>query len=89
MNTKIVDVKEFNNDKVGILVEVVLIEMMIIFAILNLINEAFLPALYVIISMILFTMAYNNIKMFKKKYMTPIYIIIGFFVLITTFLEYM
>ncbi len=89
MNTKIVDVKEFKNDRVGILVEVVLIEMMIIFSILNLINEAFLPALYIIISMILFTMAYNNIKIFKKKYMTPVYIITGLFVVITTFMEYL
>lgn len=89
MNTKIVDVKEFNNDKVGILVEVVLIEILIIFSIITLFSDLFMPTLYVIISMILFTMAYNNIKIFKKKYMTPVYIIVGLFVLITTFLEYM
>lgn len=89
MNTKIVDVKEFNNDKIGILVEVVLIEILIIFSIITLFSDLFMPTLYVIISMILFTMAYNNIKIFKKKYMTPVYIIVGLFVLITTFLEYM
>lgn len=89
MNTKIVDVKEFNNDKVGILIEVILIEMMIIFSIISLISDLFMPAVYIIVTMILFTMAYNNIKIFKKKYMTPIYIIVGLFVLITTLLEYM
>lgn len=89
MNTKIVDVKEFNNDKIGILVEVVLIEILIIFSIITLFSDLFMPTLYVILSMILFTMAYNNIKIFKKKYMTPVYIIVGLFVLITTFLEYM
>lgn len=89
MNTKIVNVKEFNNDKVGILVEVILIEMMIIFSIISLISDLFMPAVYIIVTMILFTMAYNNIKIFKKKYMTPIYIIVGLFVLITTLLEYM
>lgn len=88
MNTKVVEVKEFNNDKVGILVEVVLIEILIIFSIINLFNDAFMPTIYIILSMILFTMAYNNIKIFKKKFMTPVYIIVGLFVLITTFLEY-
>lgn len=88
MKTKIVDVKEYKNDRVGILVEVILIEMMIIFSVISLISELFIPTVYIIVTMILFTMAYNNIKIFKKKYMTPIYIIVGIFVLITTIMEY-
>lgn len=89
MNTKIVDLKEYSSKEVGLLVQVVLLELMLIFGIITLLSDAFLPAFYAIISMIMFTMAYNNKKFYKKKYMTPIYIIVGLFVAITTLVEYL
>ena len=88
MKTKVVELKEYSTNEVGLLVQVVLTELMIIFAIINLISDAFTPTFYTIISMIMFTMAYNNVKIYRRKYMTPIYIIIGLFVLITTIVEY-
>ena len=88
MKTKIVDLKEYSSKEVGLLVQVVLTELVLIFGIINLISSAFMPAFYAILSMILFTMAYNNVKFYKKRYMTSIYIIIGLFVAITTLLEY-
>ena len=88
MSTKVVDLKEYKSDQVGLLVQAVLTELMIIFGIINLISDALLPAFYTIISMILFTMAYNNIKFYKKKYMTSVYVIVGLFVAITTLVEY-
>jgi len=88
MSTKIVDIKEYKSDQVGLLVQAVLTELVIIFGVINLISDAFLPAFYAIISMVLFTMAYNNKRFYKKKYMTSIYLIIGLFVAITTLVEY-
>lgn len=88
MHTKIVDLKEYSSKKVGLLVQAILTELMIIFAIISLISKAFMPAFYAIIVMIMFTMAYNNIKFYKKKYMTSVYVILGLFVLITTIMEY-
>ena len=88
MKTKIVELKEYSSDDVGLLIQVVLTELMIIFAVINLISDALMPAFYVIVSMIMFTMAYNNIRIYKKRYMTPIYVIVGIFVLITTIVEY-
>ena len=88
MSTKIVDLKEYSSKEVGLLVQVVLTELVIIFGIINLISDALLPAFYAIISMIMFTMAYNNIKIYKKKYMTSVYVIVGLFVAITTLVEY-
>lgn len=88
MSTKVVDLKEYKSDQVGLLVQAILTELMIIFGIINLISDALLPAFYTIISMILFTMAYNNIKFYKKKYMTSVYVIVGLFVAITTLVEY-
>lgn len=88
MKTKIVDLKEYSSKEVGLLVQVVLTELVLIFGIIIIISEAFLPAFYAVISMVMFTMAYNNIKFYKKRYMTSIYIIIGLFVAITTIVEY-
>lgn len=88
MNTKIVDLKEYSSKEVGLLVQVVLTELMIIFAVISMISDAFMPAFYAIIVMIMFTMAYNNVKFFKKKYMTSLYTIVGLFVLVTTLMEY-
>jgi len=88
MNTKIIDLKEYKSDEVGLLVQVVLIELLLIFAIINLITDVFMPAFYAILTMIMFVMAYNNKKIYKKKYMTNVYIIVGIFVLISTLVEY-
>ena len=62
MNIKIVDLKEYSSKEVGLLVQVVLIELLLIFAIINLITDVFMPAFYAILAMIMFVMAYNNKK---------------------------
>ncbi len=89
MNTKIIDLKEYSSDEVGLLVQVVLIELLLIFAIINLITDIFMPAFYAILAMIMFVMAYNNQRIYKKKHMTKIYLIVGIFVTISTIVEYM
>lgn len=88
MNTKIIDLKEYSSKEVGLLVQVVLIELLLIFAIINLITNVFQPAFYVILAMIMFVMAYNNRIIYKRKYMTSVYTVVGVFVLITTLVEY-
>ena len=88
MKTKIVDLKEYSSKEVGLLVQVILTELVLIFGVINIISDAFMPAFYAIISMVMFTMAYNNIKFYKKKYMTSIYVMAGLFVAITTLVEY-
>ena len=88
MKTKIIDLKEYSSDEVGLLVQVVLIELLIIFAVINLITNVFMPAFYAILAMIMFTMAYNNKKIYKKKNMTMIYNIVGIFVVLSTLMEY-
>ena len=88
MNTKIIDLKEYSSKEVGLLVQAVLTELLLIFGIITLISAKFLPAFYAIISINMFVMAYNNNKFFHKKNMTSVYIIIGLFVTITTLVEY-
>ena len=88
MSTKIVNLKEYSNKEVGLLVQVVLIEILIIFGIISIFAKEFLDPLYVILGLIMFTMAYNNKKIFKKKYMTAIYIIVGIYVLLSALIGY-
>ena len=87
-DVKIVNLKEYSSKEVGLLVQFVLIEVLLVFAVLTLLVSEFLNAFYIILSLIMFTMAYNNKKFYKKKYMTGIYVIVGLFVLISTLLEY-
>ena len=88
MSTKVIDIKEYSSKEVGLLVQVVLTELLIIFGIISMFSKEFLGTMYAIISMVMFTMAYNNKKIYKKRNMTAIYIIIGLFVAITTIIEY-
>ncbi len=89
MHTKIVNLKEYSSKEVGLLVQAILTEILLIFLIISIISEAFTPALYSVIAMLMFTMSYNNKTFYKKKYMTWIYFIVGLFVAITTIVEYM
>lgn len=88
MKTKIVDIKEYSSKEVGLLTQAILTELLIIFAVIIIISDAFMPAFYAIIVMLMFNMAYNNKKFYKKKYMTSVYVVVGLFVAITTILEY-
>ena len=47
-----------------------------------------MPAFYAVLDMLMFTMAYNNKKIFKKKNMTFIYIALGIFIIMSTLVEY-
>ena len=87
MHTKIVDVKEYSNDEVSLFTQAILTELFIIFLIISIFTDIFKPVFYVIISLLMFNMAYNNAKFFKKKRMTIIYIVVGLFVLISTIME--
>ena len=90
MHTKVVDLKEYSNKEISLFIQVVLIAEMIIFAIINLItNNMFELVFYAIVSMIMFVMAYNNAKFYKKRYMTSVYIVVGIFVLVTTVMEHL
>ena len=88
MNTKVVEIKEYSNKEVGLLTQAILTELVLIFLVISILSSAFMPALYAILTLLMFNLAYNNIKIFRKRYMTSVYVITGLFVLITTIVEY-
>ena len=88
MNTKVIDLKYGSNDNIGLLIQVVLAEMTLIFSIMGLMEKLLMPIFYFVISMLLLCMAYNNKKIYKRKYMSGIYFYVAIFVIISTILEY-
>jgi hypothetical protein len=66
MNTKVVEIKEYSNKEVGLLTQAILTELVIIFLVITMLSNAFMPALYGILTMLMFNLAYNNIKIFRK-----------------------
>lgn len=87
MSIKTVKVKEYDNKEVSLLTQVILTEFVVIFGIISIFTDIFMPVFYIIISILLFNIAYNNYKVFKKKYMTAVYIIIGAYILVTTIMR--
>lgn len=64
-------------NELGILVEAILIVTMIYSLVLTLFMNEFQVLLNITIGLTLFSMAYNNEKISKKRYMTVLYVIFG------------
>lgn len=64
-------------NKVGIIVEGILLLCLLSVFILFLFRNEFKNLLYVVLSLTLFSMAYNNHKIYKTKPMTISYIVVG------------
>ena len=72
--------KEIN--EVGILVQVVLVVMLLYSLILTLFENDFQILLNIKLGLTLFSMAYNNQKVYKQKGMTICYVVVGIISLI-------
>ncbi|MBP3461186.1 MAG: hypothetical protein J6K21_02100 [Bacilli bacterium] len=80
---KLIDSKGRINH-LGLLIQVVLIVLFIIFAISNMFIKGLdLVANYILIAL-LFVMAYNNHTLYKRKAMTIVYISVSIILLVTT-----
>ena len=73
-------------DNIGIFLQCVLTSAVVISLITSIFIGPLLLVTYALTSLILFTLAYNNYTIYKRKYMTVIYFIFGFLVLISTFI---
>lgn len=87
MNTKVVEVHYFTKEKIGLILQLLLLIVLIIFGILYLLGKTEFIILESIIVLLLFIMAFNNKCTFKKKNMTILYLMIGIFMLISILLE--
>jgi len=86
-NVEVVELKLHNNKSVSLLIQFVLIILIAIFCVISFFIKELITVLYALLALTMFVMAYNNVKFFHKKYLTPVYIIVGIFVIISTILE--
>lgn len=73
-------------DELGIFLQVVLAAAVVISFITSLFIGPLLIVTYSLMSLILFALSYNNYTIYKRKYMTIVYFIFGFIVIIMTIL---
>ena len=77
---------EKNNDT-GLMIQFILIFWVLVFSIITLIEQSFFMGMEILISLTLFVMAYNNHKVFKRKYLTLIYIVVALILLASLFIK--
>ena len=65
-----------NND-LGFLIQALLCVSAVIFYIISIFEKSFLNASQILFSLALFAIAYNNHKIYKRKYFTILYIAFG------------
>lgn len=73
-------------DELGIFLQVVLASAVVISFITSLFIGPLLIVTYSLMSLILFVLSYNNYTIYKRKYMTIVYFIFGFIVMLMTIL---
>jgi hypothetical protein len=76
--------KKINN--LGIFLQAVLTAAVIISFITSLFIGPLLVVTYALMTLILFVLCYNNYTIYKKKYMTIIYFVVGILLLLITIL---
>lgn len=87
MNTKVVDVKFINKKQIGIAFQILFSILFVIFGVLYLINKSNKIIFYIILSLLLLSTAFNNHIIYKRKYMTLIYLISGLIVFVMALKE--
>ncbi len=69
---------------IGLVAQFVLCIICVILFIVSMFEKYFFVFAEIAVSLTLFVMAYNNVKTYKRKYFTVVYIIFGLFLLIST-----
>lgn len=87
-NVEIVEIKSFNSKKFTLYLQIVLSILLLVFGIIAMFfNSKFIPLAYLLLSLVLFVMAWNNFKIHNRKYMTIVYILFGIVTLISFITE--
>lgn len=87
-NVEVVEIKSFNSKKVLLYLQVFLSILLLIFGIITIFfNSDFMLGVYILLSLVLFMMAWNNYTIYKRKYVSILYTLFGFITLISFILE--
>ncbi len=72
---------------VGVVFQFIVTVVVVIFGILSLFNKSYYSTFELVIGVDLFIMAYNNQKIYQKKNLTIIYLLVGLFLVISSILK--
>lgn len=87
-NVEVIEIKSLNYKKIALYTQIVLSLLLLIFGVITMFfNSDFMPVVYILLSLVLFIMAWNNYKIYKRKYITVIYLLFGIVTLISFILE--
>lgn len=81
---KVIDLKE--TYQITLLFQIALIVFIISFGILSIFNKDLFIICEVLISVMMFVLAFNNQKVYKRKYMTYVYMLFGILLLVSLFI---
>lgn len=87
MKTKkrmVIDLKE--TYQITLLFQIALIVFIISFGILSIFNKDLFIICEVLISVMMFVLVFNNQKVYKRKYMTYVYMLFGILLLVSLFI---
>ena len=70
----------------GIFLQMLLFAFIIVALLVSIFINEFINVVYGLISLTMFVMSYNNYKLYKRKYFTPLYFVFGVILMITTIL---
>lgn len=80
----VIDLKE--TYQLTLLFQIALIVFIISFDILSIFNKDLFIICEVLISVMMFVLAFNNQKVYKRKYMTYVYMLFGILLLVSLFI---
>jgi hypothetical protein len=87
-NVEIIEIKTFNSKKFFLYIQVTLSILLLIAGVITLFfNNDFMPVVYILLSLVLFLMAWNNLKIYKRKNVSILYGIFGIITLISFIME--
>ena len=72
-------------EQITMLLQVVLVIFVVTFGIASVFEGAFFKICEILIGLLMFVIGYNNQKIYKRKYMTAVYIGLGVVIIATTF----
>ncbi len=72
-------------NRITLLIQIVLMVFIISFGILSIFNKDLFMIFEILMSVMMFVLAFNNQKFYKRKYMTYVYLVFGILLLVGLF----
>lgn len=74
-------------EQITMLLQITLAIFLISFGIASIFENELIKICQILIGLLMFVIGYNNYKVYKRKYMTPIYIGLGIIIILTIFFK--